>query len=31
MPKKPLNLIKNFIDDDYEVTIEYNNSNAKFD
>ena len=27
MPKKPLNLIKNFIDDDYEVTIEYNNSN----
>ena len=31
MPKKPLNLIKNFIDDDYEVTIEYNNSNAKFE
>ena len=31
MPKKPLNLIKNFIDDDYEVIIEYNNSNAKFE
>tara|TARA_B000000565_G_scaffold153054_1_gene115824 strand:- start:1246 stop:2007 length:762 start_codon:yes stop_codon:yes gene_type:complete len=31
MPKKPLNLLKNIIDNDHEVTIEYNNSNAKFD
>ena len=31
MPKKPLNLLKNIIDSDQEVTIEYNNSNAKFD
>ena len=31
MPKKPLNLLKNIIDNDQEVTIEYNNSNAKFD
>ena len=31
MPKKPLNLLKNIIDSDHEVTIEYNNSNAKFD
>ena len=31
MPKKPLNLLKNIIDNEHEVTIEYNNSNAKFD
>ena len=31
MPKKPLNLLKNIIDSENEVTIEYNNSNAKFD
>lgn len=31
MPKKPLNLLKNIIDNDHEVIIEYNNSNAKFD
>ena len=31
MPKKPLNLLKNIIDNDHELTIEYNNSNAKFD
>ena len=31
MPKKPLNLLKNIIDSDHEVTIEYINSNAKFD
>ena len=31
MPKKPLNLLKNIIDSEHEVTIEYNNSNAKFD
>ena len=30
MPKKPLNLLKNIIDSDHQVTIEYNNSNAKF-
>ena len=31
MPKKPLNLLKNIIDNDHEITIEYNNSNAKFE
>ena len=31
MPKKPLNLLKNIIDDDHEISIEYNNSNAKFE
>ena len=31
MPKKPLNLLKNIIDNEQEITIEYNNSNAKFD
>ncbi|MAP99611.1 MAG: DNA polymerase III subunit beta [Flavobacteriaceae bacterium] len=31
MPKKPLNLLKNIIDDDHEINIEYNNSNAKFE
>ena len=30
MPKKPLNLLKNIIDSDHDITIEYNNSNAKF-
>ena len=30
MPKKPLNLLKNIIDNDQEITIEYNNSNARF-
>jgi DNA polymerase-3 subunit beta len=31
MPKKPLNLLKTILGDkEYEVTIEYNNSNAKF-
>ena len=30
MPKKPLNLLKNIIEEDFQVTIEYNNSNAKF-
>ena len=30
MPKKPLNLLKTIIDEDFQVTIEYNNSNAKF-
>ena len=30
MPKKPLNLLKTIIDEDFEVIIEYNNSNAKF-
>ena len=30
MPKKPLNLLKTIIDEDYNVTIEFNNSNAKF-
>ena len=31
MPKKPLNLLKNILSgSDEEVTIEYNNSNAKF-
>ena len=31
MPKKPLNLLKNIIDSDYDITIKYNNSNAKFE
>tara|TARA_Y100000991_G_C21975423_1_gene351928 strand:+ start:9761 stop:10876 length:1116 start_codon:yes stop_codon:yes gene_type:complete len=31
MPKKPLNLLKNIIDTEYDITIEYNNSNAKFE
>ena len=30
MPKKPLNILKNIIDSNQDVTIEYNNSNAKF-
>jgi len=30
MPKKPLNLIKNIIEEDSQVTIEYNKSNTKF-
>ena len=30
MPKKPLNLLKTILDEDSQVTIEYNNSNAKF-
>ena len=31
MPKKPLNLLKSIIDSDHDITIEYNNSNAKFE
>ena len=31
MPKKPLNLLKNIIDTDSDVKIEYNNSNAMFE
>ena len=31
MPKKPLNLLKNIIDSDHDIKIEYNNSNAKFE
>jgi DNA polymerase-3 subunit beta len=31
MPKKPLNLLKNILGDkEFEVAVEYNNSNAKF-
>ena len=30
MPKKPLNLLKGILSNDEEVTIEYNESNAKF-
>ena len=30
MPKKPLNLLKGILSGDEEVTIEYNDSNAKF-
>ena len=30
MPKKPLNLLKGILNNDEEVTIEYNESNAKF-
>ena len=30
MPKKPLNLLKGILNSDEEVTIEYNESNAKF-
>lgn len=30
MPKKPLNLLKSVLGSDEEVTIEYNDSNAKF-
>ena len=30
MPKKPLNLLKGILNSDEEVTIEYNDSNAKF-
>lgn len=30
LPKKPLNLLKNHINDEAEVTLEFNESNAKF-